>query len=129
MKLIVDTQCWLWMNAAPDRLRPSTRALLERATTQPLLSAASAWEIAIKTALGKLQLPDSPSEYVRERLRRTRTVPLPITHEHALGVADLPPLHRDPFDRLLVSQALIEGLPILTADSQLTAYDIDTIDA
>jgi PIN domain nuclease of toxin-antitoxin system len=113
MRLIVDTQCWLWMNAEPSRLGRSARA----------------WEITIKVALGKLRLPERPADYVADRLTRTRTLPLPISLDHALGIADLPPLHRDPFDRLLVSQARIERLPLLTADRQLSAYDVDIIDA
>ena len=93
------------------------------------LSAASAWELAIKHGLGKLSLPDAPEAYVMDRVTRTKTTPLPITLSHALRVADLPAHHRDPFDRLLVAHAQIEKLAILTADRQLAAYDVEIVEA
>ena len=129
MRILVDTQCWLWMNATPERLSAGVRRRLLAADTTLYLSAASAWEIAIKYALGKLQLPDAPAEYVSSRMRQTRTTPLAVSHEHALEVAALPGHHRDPFDRLLVAQARLERLPILTADRHFALYDIDIIDA
>ncbi len=129
MRILVDTQCWLWMNAAPERLSRGVVRQLTAANTTLFLSAASAWEIAIKYGLGRLQLPEPPAPYVVSRLRQTRTTPLGVSLEHALRVAELPPHHRDPFDRLLVAQAQIERLPVLTADRQLGLYDIDIIDA
>jgi PIN domain nuclease of toxin-antitoxin system len=92
------------------------------------LSAASAWEIAIKYALKKLQLPEAPGRYVPSRLDAMRIAALPIEHEHALQVAELPPHHRDPFDRLLIAQARVESLPILTTDPVFASYDVVTID-
>jgi len=129
MRLLVDTQCFLWMTAAPSRFRETTRQLLRARTTTLYFSAASAWELAIKHALGKLSLPDTPAAYVEDRLRRTRVTPLPIAMPHALHVGGLPALHRDPFDRMLVAQAQIEKLAILTSDRQLAAYDVDIVDA
>lgn len=129
MRLLVDTQCFLWMTAAPARFRAPVRQLLSARSTTLYLSAASAWELAIKHALGKLRLPDVPSAYVEDRVKRTRTTPLPITLGHALRVADLPPHHRDPFDRLLIAQAQIERLAILTADRQMAAYDVEIVEA
>ena len=127
MRLLVDTQCFLWMTAAPRRFGAPTRRLLLSQTTTLFFSAASAWEIAIKHGLGKLALPEQPSEYVKDRLRRTRTTPLPISVEHAWRVAELPPHHRDPFDRLLIAQAQLERLPVLTADRQFAAYDVEIV--
>lgn len=129
MRLLLDTQCFLWMTASPARFRPPVRQLLSARSTTLYLSAASAWELAIKHALGKLRLPDVPSAYVEDRVKRTRTTPLPITLGHGLRVADLPPHHRDPFDRLLIAQAQIERLAILTADRQLAAYDVEIVEA
>jgi len=94
-----------------------------------LLSAASSWEIAIKYALGRLTLPDEPARYVPDRMRRSAVDGLAVAHAHALAVATLPPLHRDPFDRLLVAQAQLEGLPIITADPAIRRYEVETIDA
>jgi PIN domain nuclease of toxin-antitoxin system len=129
MRILVDTQCWLWMNAAPERLSAGVRSRLLAADTILFLSAASAWEIAIKYALGKLHLPDPPADYVSSRMRQTKTTPLAVSHEHALAVAALPAHHRDPFDRLIVAQARIERLAILTADRHLALYDVEIIDA
>lgn len=89
--------------------------------------AASSWEIAIKYSLGKLRLPVPPSQYVPERLARHTIGAMAIEHSHALQVASLPPHHRDPFDRLLIAQAMVEGLPIMTADSSFAPYDIEVI--
>ena len=127
MRLLVDTQCFLWMTSAPSRFSEVTRRLLLSQSTALFFSAASAWEIAIKHGLGKLALPQQPPQYVEDRLRRTRTTPLPISVAHALRVAELPPHHRDPFDRLLIAQAQLERLPVLTADRQFAAYDVEIV--
>lgn len=129
MKILLDTQCWLWMAASPERFSAAARALVEASDNELCLSAASAWEIAIKYALGKLRLPEPPARYVPSRLDALRTLALPIEHGHALHVATLPPHHRDPFDRLLVAQAQVEDLPILTADPLLSRYEVTTIPA
>ena len=129
MRVLLDTQCWLWMAARPDRLSPRSRDLVEQTRTELFLSAASAWEIAIKHALGKLSLPEAPGRYVPAGAERLGTLQLPIELSHALRVATLPPHHRDPFDRLLIAQAQIERVPILTADPVFRRYDVDVIDA
>jgi PIN domain nuclease of toxin-antitoxin system len=129
MKILLDTQCWLWMTLTPDRLSASARALVEAIDSELYLSAASAWEIAIKHSIGKLHLPESPTRYVPSRLDVTRTLALPIEHSHVLHVATLPPHHRDPFDRLLIAQAQLEDLPILTTDPLFARYDVMTIAA
>ena len=129
MRLLLDTQCWLWMAASPERLSARARALVETTDNELYLSAASAWEIAIKHSLGKLSLPEPPARYVPSRLDATRTLALAIEASHALHIATLPPHHRDPFDRLLVAQAQLEDLPILTADPVLARYEVTTIAA
>lgn len=129
MRWLLDTQCWLWMTSAPERFDPEVRRRLQDPRSTLFLSAASAWEIAIKYQLGKLELPEPPAQYVASRLRQTRVVPLAITHEHALRVAELPAHHRDPFDRLLLAQAQLERLPLLTADEALARYDVDIVRA
>jgi PIN domain nuclease of toxin-antitoxin system len=117
------------MNATPERFSRGVLRQIQNTDAVLYLSSASAWEIAIKYALGKLTLPEPPSRYVPDRLRLTRTSPLPVSIEHALRVADLPAHHRDPFDRLLVAQAQVERVPILTADVGLGRYDVDIIEA
>jgi PIN domain nuclease of toxin-antitoxin system len=129
MKALLDTQVWLWMLGAPDRLGDQARRLVEDPATTLLLSAASSWEIAIKWGLGKLELPDPPEDYVPDRIRSSGVTPLPIEHSHALGVASLEAHHRDPFDRLLVAQAIAEDIPILTADPVFDRYPIQPIPA
>jgi len=124
MRVLVDTQCWLWMNASPERLSGPTRTLLMDPGTVRLLSAASIWEIGIKYHLGKLPLPVAPTDYIPARLALTQTTPLSISVTHALRAGALPPLHRDPFDRMIVAQALVEGVPVLSSDEQLDAYGV-----
>jgi PIN domain nuclease of toxin-antitoxin system len=127
VRLLLDTQVWLWMQAAPGRLGSRAHAMLADPENQLLLSAASSWEIAIKHGLGKLPLPEPPSEYVPSRMHASGTEALPVTHAHALHVANLPPHHRDPFDRLLVAQAQLESLTVVTADPQIGLYELTSI--
>jgi PIN domain nuclease of toxin-antitoxin system len=129
LKILLDTHCWLWMLVAPEKFSDSTLALLETSEHDLFLSAASSWEIAIKYAAGKLLLPQPPFEYVPDRMLESGVTGLPVEHRHALTVARLPLHHRDPFDRILIAQAMVESLPILTADSQFTRYGIETIPA
>jgi PIN domain nuclease of toxin-antitoxin system len=117
------------MIETPERLSRSTRSLLESSEHELFLSAASSWEIAIKYARRKLPLSDAPSEYVPASMARTGVRGLPIEHAHALAVSSLPPHHHDPFDRLLVAQAMLERLTILTADPQIALYDVEVIEA
>ncbi len=127
MRLLLDTQCWLWMQVSPSKLNEQARALLVDPANDLLLSAASSWEIAIKYGLGKLPLPMPPGMYVVDRLRGGGVTPLAISHSHALAVAELPAHHHDPFDRLLVAQARLDGLTLLTADRVLGRYDVRII--
>ena len=129
MRILLDTQCFLWMSLAPERFNARTRRLVEAQETLLYLSAASAWEIAIKHALGKLRLPQPPVTYVPVRVAALGVQPLPIDQQHALQVATLPPHHRDPFDRLLIAQAQLDDLSILTADPLFDAYDVSIIAA
>ena len=129
MKVLLDTQVWLWMLASPERLSQRSRTLVASTTNELVLSAASTWEIAIKHGIGRLTLPESPSDCVARLMSSTGVIPLPIYHRHTLHVSTLPAHHADPFDRLLVAQAQIEDLPLLTADRMLGKYDIETIEA
>jgi PIN domain nuclease of toxin-antitoxin system len=113
------------MQVSPQRLGPEALALIEHPDSELLLSAASSWEIAIKYALGKLPLPEPPSRYVPSRMQTSGVSALPAEHSHALRVASLPAHHRDPFDRLLIAQAQIERLVLMTADRQLEPYDVE----
>jgi PIN domain nuclease of toxin-antitoxin system len=124
VRFLVDTHCWLWLQASPERLAPEVLSLLESSSNDLVLSAASSWEISIKYALGKLPLPEPPSRYIPSRMASSGSSGLAVEHAHAIRVAELPPHHRDPFDRLLVAQAQIEKLVLLTADRQFESYDV-----
>jgi PIN domain nuclease of toxin-antitoxin system len=101
--------------------------LLEDSRNDLLVSAVSSWEIAIKYGLGRLSLPESPERYVPERLYLMGAEPIAIEHRHALAVARLPRLHRDPFDRLLIAQARMLDVPILTADPEVVQYPVESL--
>ena len=126
MNVLLDTHVFLWLQTSPERLGDRL-PLIEDARTGLLVSAASSWEIAIKYALGRLPLPEPPNRYVPARLRAIDAQPVAVEHSHALAVADLPALHRDPFDRLLVAQAQAFGVPVLTADDAVAQYPIETL--
>lgn len=127
MKYLLDTSVWLWSLTASERIRPEGRKLIANGEEEVYLSAVSSWEIAIKWALGKLELPEPAATYVPKRMTEQRIRPLPITHSHALAVSQLPAHHRDPFDRLLVAQAQAEGMVILTADRAFQAYAVEIV--
>lgn len=126
MRFLLDTHVFLWLQTEPERLDDALLDRLGRADAL-LLSPASAWEMAIKYHLGKLPLPAEPGVYVPDRMARSGVEPLPIEITHTLAAGGLPPHHRDPFDRLLVAQSQLTGLPLVTADRQIAAYDVEVI--
>lgn len=129
MKYLLDTEVWLWMQAQPERVGHHALTLIADERNQLFLSAASSWEIAIKFRTGNLNLPDPPDQYVPDRMLTSGVDGLPVEHSHGLLVSRLDDHHRDPFDRMLISQAMVEGLPIISADPALGSYDVEVIDA
>jgi len=123
--LLLDTHVLLWVATRDDRLGPRARDAIRDGTTTVFVSAVTAWEIAIKRALGKVEVPGD----VMELVRFYRFDALDITIDHALGVEALPSHHRDPFDRLLVSQARSEGLTLVSNDARLAEYDVSYLPA
>ncbi|HEV3075709.1 MAG TPA: type II toxin-antitoxin system VapC family toxin [Thermoanaerobaculia bacterium] len=121
MKLLLDTQILLWAAGEPKRLSAAARKLLLDQHHELLFSAASLWEIAIKSTLGREDFQVEP-RLLRRGLLDNGYVEVPITSQHAVSIDLLPPLHKDPFDRLLLAQALSEGLTLVTADAQLARY-------
>lgn len=121
MKLLLDTQILLWAAGQPERLSAAARRLLSDRRNELLFSAASLWEIAIKRRLGREDFRVEP-RLLRRGLLDNGYVELPITSQHAVGIDALPALHKDPFDRLLLAQALSEGVTLVTADAQLARY-------
>ena len=129
MTYLLDTHVWLWLLAAQERIQPALLSELHDRRNRLLLSAASSWEIAIKWAIGRVPLPESPLTYVPDRMQRSGVLGLPVEHAHALQVSGLPRHHRDPFDRLLIAQAQLESIPIVTVDPAFDAYDVQVIRA
>ena len=121
MKLLLDTQLLLWAAGQPERLSKEARNLLNDPRNELSFSAASLWEIAIKNSLGREDFRVEP-RLLRRGLLDNGYVELPVTSQHAVSIDGLPPLHKDPFDRLLLSQALTEGITLLTTDSTLAQY-------
>ena len=122
---LLDTSILLWSLAAPDRLNKKAQQLVEDPRQSLFLSAASAWEISIKSSSGKLKLPEPASSYVPKRLSSRAIRVVAITHTHALAAGELPRYHLDPFDRMLIAQAQLEGFTILTADPAFERYEAD----
>ena len=129
MRYLLDTHVWLWMLTSPERLSTEARQVIIDPRTELVLSAASSWEIAIKYAIGRLPLPEVPDTYVPSRMRMSGVGGLAVEHSHALRVAALQPHHRDPFDRLLVAQAQVEHLSVITADPVFRLYDVEVLEA
>ena len=127
MGVLLDTHTFLWWNQNDPRLSPAARRCIEDEDNEVFFSIASVWEIAIKAALGKLQIPEPPDRYVRARITQDHLKLLPIRLSHVLAIYHLPPLHRDPLDRLLVAQSQLEGLPLVTADAALTQYGVAAV--
>lgn len=123
MKLLLDTQCWLWWFAQPDHLNEAAIAAISDETNELWLSVASVWEIGIKVALGKLPLPEPLDSYLPSRMAQLGGS-LDIRAAHALQAASLPLYHRDPFDRMLIAQAQIEQMIVVTSDFQFKLYEV-----
>ncbi len=121
MKLLLDTHLLLWAAGQPSRLSASARKLLNDPRNELLFSAASLWEIAIKKTLGREDFRVEP-RLLRRGLLDNGYTELPISSEHAVSIDSLPLLHKDPFDRMLLAQALHEGVTLLTSDAQLARY-------
>ena len=129
MKVLLDTCAWLWWVGHSERLGAEIRALVSDARTDVLLSSVVSWEVTTKHALGRLRLPGPPGLLVSTSLVADHMTALPIEHAHTLQVGDLPPLHADPFDRLLIAQARVERVPVVTTDPVFRRYGIEVIDA
>lgn len=121
MKYLLDTQLLLWAAGQPERLPRAARKLIDNPRNELLFSAASIWEVAIKSTLGRDDFRADP-RLLRRGLIDNGYLELAITSQHAVSIDALPPLHKDPFDRLLVAQATTEGITLLTGDEQLEKY-------
>jgi len=127
LNLLLDTHALLWFLGDDPRLQPATLKLLADPLNDVFVSAASAWEITIKAKLGKLPVPANIAEWLPAQLVTNRMTPLPITIAHAASIEHLPAHHADPFDRLLIAQALAENLTLVTSDRQFERYEVRLI--
>lgn len=123
MRYLVDTHVWLWLLESPDKISPTVRDALERAD-DIVLSVVSVWELAIKVKLGKIVLPSGVGAARDEFLSQAGARELAIQSAHAVLAAALPPLHRDPFDRVLIAQAQYEQLTLVTGDEAIRRYEL-----
>lgn len=121
MKLLLDTHLLLWAAGTPERLSAEARLLIESTDNELFFSAASLWEIAIKRGLGRADF-QVDTRLLRRGLFDNGYSELPIGSEHAVEIENLPPIHRDPFDRMLVAQAMVEGVLLLTSDALIAQY-------
>ena len=126
MKVLLDTHAFLWFMAGDTRLSPKARKVMSDADTELLLSAASVWEMAIKAALGRLVLPVSVGDYIVGKVRNGLHI-MPIEWMHAAAVQDMPTHHRDPFDRMLISQSIATKYPLMTDDDKIRLYQCQVI--
>lgn len=127
VRALLDTHAFLWWIADKPEISDRARETVEDERNEILFSVISGWEIAIKAGGGKLDLPDAPERFVNEQLSRNDIEVLPMYLNHALKVHGLPEHHRDPFDRLLVAQALTERLPLISNNRQIARYPVETI--
>ncbi|MCJ7626408.1 MAG: type II toxin-antitoxin system VapC family toxin [Anaerolineaceae bacterium] len=127
MRVLLDTHAFLWWIMDDPQLSDRSREIISDGRNEILFSAASGWEIAIKARIGRLILPNPPDKFISEQIVENAFTPLAVQLSHALHVFHLPEHHKDPFDRLLISQCQLEGIPILTTDLFIPEYAVDVI--
>lgn len=127
MRLLLDTSTFLWVITDPAELSTRARELFVDPANEVYLSSVSAWEMAVKYALGRLPLPEPPEQFIPSQRRRHGIEALPLDEEAAVHLARLPMLHKDPFDRMLICQAIVHGLVILSPDELVYQYPVRTI--
>jgi len=127
VKILLDTHAFLWWITDDASLSKLAREIMGDGENTLFLSAASAWEIAIKARLGRLKTPAQPDRFIAEQMLQNAMQSLPIQISHALHVYHLPLHHQDPFDRMLVAQAKLENLTLLSSDQQIKKYDVEIV--
>ena len=127
MRLLLDTHVFLWMISSPEKLSETARELIVSEENEIFFSSVSGWEIAIKFGINKLKLPDKPDIYVPRQIEESAVKVLPIRLAHTLNIYHLPDIHKDPFDRLLISQSQLENLPLITDDTKIKQYSVEIV--
>jgi PIN domain nuclease of toxin-antitoxin system len=127
VKALLDTHAFLWWISDDPRLSEKAKEIIADGRNELFFSAASGWEISIKARLGRLEVPEDLQRFISDQLSRNAIQVLPIYLSHALHTGSLPVHHRDPFDRILVSQAILERMPLLSADPQISHYPVEVV--
>ena len=127
MSYLLDTHTFLWMAGDLSSLSAIALDIAEEKNNSLFLSAASAWEIAMLQQLKRVDLPDRPQRFIPEAMQRLSVLPIPIGFTTAISAATLPFIHRDPFDRIIIAEALKEKMTVLTKDTQFAEYGVETI--
>lgn len=124
MRLLLDTHAFLWWIGDDPRLSEHAAALIGDGANEVFFSAASGWELVIKNALGRIEFPSSLQRFIPEQLEQNGFQVLPVHLGHALKVLELPALHGDPFDRMLIAQTMVEEVELLSADDEIRRYPV-----
>jgi PIN domain nuclease of toxin-antitoxin system len=127
MKVLLDTCAFIWLVTDDPKLSELAKEIFLDTDNELLLSAVTGFEVSVKYSLGKLHLTEPPKEFIANRIQANALTELPVYMAHALILQNLPFHHKDPFDRLLVAQAMVNQIPLLSADQQLSAYDIERL--
>jgi PIN domain nuclease of toxin-antitoxin system len=127
MRVLIDTHVFIWWTGDASQLSPLTHNILTDPETEPILSIVSIWEMQIKVSLGKLSLQTALPDLVNDEVRHNRIKLLPIALTHIYAVGDLPLHHKDPFDRLLIAQSMMEEIAIVSIDEKFDAYGVDRL--
>ncbi|UFP93036.1 type II toxin-antitoxin system VapC family toxin [Gloeobacter morelensis] len=127
MKYLLDTCAFLWVVNGDSQLPEKCKTIFEDGDNDFYLSIVSIWEISIKTSIGKLELPKSPEIWIPEQIKENEIEVLTISVEHATRIFQLEHHHRDPFDRMIVCQSIVENMPILTPDLAIAEYNVETV--
>ena len=127
MRFLLDTHTFLWMAAEPAMLSAKITGIVQASDNRLLLSAASGWEIALLWHLKRVELPDKPQRFIPEALQKLSVIPLPIGFDAAISAAILPLVHPDPFDRIIIAEALKENVSVLTKDRTFKEYGARTL--
>ncbi|MGD8291541.1 MAG: type II toxin-antitoxin system VapC family toxin [Desulfobacterales bacterium] len=127
MKYLLDTHAFLWFVTDDNKLSSKAKSIIQNSNNEVYFSAASAWEMSIKTKLGRLRLGGTLESFIIEQLTVNRLSPLAITVSHSLYTEKLPQIHKDPFDRIMISQSKVENMALITQDKEIRKYKVSTV--
>ncbi len=127
MDYLLDTHVFLWFASDDIKLSTAAKKIIEDGKNNIYLSSASIWELSIKISIGKLKLKKDINKFIAENIAKYRYIPLSVTIHHVLAITKLPEIHKDPFDRMLIAQASIEKMKIITSDGYISKYSVKTI--